>query len=249
MLLRNHLSRIECSCGETLAAGSARDAVAYFPESIVVGIGLSPHGSAVGLIGREGMVGWPGLLGPGERGHSARVLMGSGTALAIPVERLREACFVSPTLTLSLMGFVQAFALQISWSLLAARQDSLSQRICGLLLMIHDRVEGDEIPATHRALAAHLGVRRASITDTLHVLEGKRAVRSERGRVIIRDRTLVESLSGLSYSLGAGAGYSATARLEKSAGEDAGCRPGAGMVTLREQPTVNAQGGPSAGFA
>jgi hypothetical protein len=44
-----------------------------------------------------------------------------------------------------------------------------------------------------------LGVRRASATDVLHVLEGLRAIRSDRGRVVVRDRRLLEELAGETY--------------------------------------------------
>jgi hypothetical protein len=44
-----------------------------------------------------------------------------------------------------------------------------------------------------------LGVRRPSITTSLHMLEGKKLVRSERGRITIRDRKGLEEFAGEAY--------------------------------------------------
>jgi hypothetical protein len=44
-----------------------------------------------------------------------------------------------------------------------------------------------------------LGVRRATVTDTLHIIEGHHAIKSSRGRIVIRDREKLERLAGDSY--------------------------------------------------
>jgi hypothetical protein len=65
--------------------------------------------------------------------------------------------------------------------------------------MCHDRIDGDEIQLMHEHIGRMLGVRRATVTDTLHVLEGHGALRSKRGRITVRNRTLLEELAGASY--------------------------------------------------
>jgi hypothetical protein len=44
-----------------------------------------------------------------------------------------------------------------------------------------------------------LGVRRASVTDALHILEGEGALRGGRGCIILRDRQKLEDLAGDAY--------------------------------------------------
>ncbi len=44
-----------------------------------------------------------------------------------------------------------------------------------------------------------LGVRRSSVTDALHKLEEDEAIRSVRGRVIVRDRERLLRLAGDTY--------------------------------------------------
>ena len=42
-------------------------------------------------------------------------------------------------------------------------------------------------------------MRRASITDSLHVLEGERVLRCTRALVTVRDRTALEAAAGAAY--------------------------------------------------
>ena len=53
--------------------------------------------------------------------------------------------------------------------------------------------------AAKSMLADALKVRRASVTDCLHVLEGERIVRCTRGETIVRDRAALEELAGDAY--------------------------------------------------
>ena len=75
----------------------------------------------------------------------------------------------------------------------------MDRRTARWLLLYHDRVEGDEITITHEELGIMLGVRRSTITDALHHLEGNGALRGHRGRVVICDRDQLESLAGETY--------------------------------------------------
>jgi hypothetical protein len=52
---------------------------------------------------------------------------------------------------------------------------------------------------THEELGNMLGVRRASITSALHVLEGENAIRGYRGRISVRDRAALEAFAGDTY--------------------------------------------------
>jgi CRP-like cAMP-binding protein len=54
-------------------------------------------------------------------------------------------------------------------------------RLARWLLMCHDRLDGDRLPLTHEFLSLMLGVRRAGVTDQIHVLEGLHAIKAYRG--------------------------------------------------------------------
>jgi hypothetical protein len=65
--------------------------------------------------------------------------------------------------------------------------------------MCDDHIQGDEIRLTHEYIALMLAVRRPSVTTALHVLEGNRFIRSERGLVTMRDRKAMEEFAGEAY--------------------------------------------------
>lgn len=198
-VLHPMLTRVHCCGDETLEVGGAARALIYFPESMVASLAVGESSSSIGLVGYEGLIGWAALIGGGDPGLKARVMFQGGEALAISATRLQIACFASPTLMMSLLRFIQTFSLQLGAAVHSALGDALDTRLCAWLLMVHDRIAGDEICITHSALGQFLKVRRASITDALHRLEGQRAVRCLRNHIEIRDRELLRGLAGCSY--------------------------------------------------
>jgi len=65
--------------------------------------------------------------------------------------------------------------------------------------MCHDRVDGDRLALTHEFLAVMLAVRRASVTNALHVLEGNGFIHSQRGIIVIRNRAALQAFAANSY--------------------------------------------------
>ena len=78
-------------------------------------------------------------------------------------------------------------------------QHPVEQRVARWLLMRHDRVGGDILAVHHDDIAGSMNVRRASVTDRLHLIEGERLIRCSRGRIAIRDRCGLEALAGEAY--------------------------------------------------
>jgi CRP-like cAMP-binding protein len=155
----------------------------------------------VALIGREGMTNSQLLLGCAEAPHEASVSIGGGTALRLPAEELGELCARSPAARALFLRFIHALAVQASNTLACNIHYPVEKRLARWLLMFHDRSEGEEIALLHSQLGRMLSVRRATVTDALHVLEGHRAIRSTRGRILVRDRSRLEELAGCSYGL------------------------------------------------
>lgn len=203
-LLEPFLEEIQCRMGDKLDGGRRAARKVVFPISLVVSVGLRSHERVVGLVGREGLLGWSALLEGSPRPQQATVLLDGGSAFAIPVERMREACSLSPTLALSLLRFVSSYIDQMSLTASAGSCTTLRERLAAWLLMLHDRIEDDFIRITHRLLASQLGVRRASVTDMLHVLEGESAVQCDRNVIFVRDRGRLETVAAGAYAEAAG---------------------------------------------
>ena len=201
VVMRKCLKRVVHRRGDTLSVGEAATAGrGSFSETLVVRLAGTGSDSCIGLVGLEGAVCWESLFGASLCGQRAKVEMG-GSALAMSCDRLRAATAASPTLAASLVRFTQTLTIQMGRTIVSNLNDSMEARISGWLLMLHDRIEGDEVRITHRSLAALLNVRRASVTDALHLIEGERALHCTRGRIVIRNRALLQSLAGSAYGL------------------------------------------------
>jgi CRP-like cAMP-binding protein len=201
-LMTPHLERRRLRRGEVLTQAGVPITTVFFPETVTASI-LERHVRAdlvgIGVIGREGMVGWSALLGCTTTRQRNVVLMADGDALAISVERLRLICSISPSLTASLLRYVQAIMAQLGGTIVSNQCDSAERRLVRWLLMLHDRQGEDDLSITHQGLACLVNLRRASVTECLHVLEGEHLLHCRRGHVTIHDRDGLETLAGDAY--------------------------------------------------
>jgi CRP-like cAMP-binding protein len=94
---------------------------------------------------------------------------------------LKDTIDERPSLHRLLLRYAQALNVQTSVTAFANANHTLEMRLARWLLMCHDRLDGDDIEITHEFMAMMLGVRRAGVTTSLHILEGNRLIRSTRG--------------------------------------------------------------------
>lgn len=201
-LLSPHLERVQLAEGDLLVSADSAIAWVHFPETAVVSIvDVLSDGARVeiGIVGFDGMAGWPVLLDCVTAMHDALVRIGGGTALRMPAETFAEVCRAEHAAASVFMRYIHAFGVQVGRTAVSNLRDPVERRLSRWLLMCHDRLEGDEIDCTHKVIAAMLGIRRASVTDGLHSLEGESAIRNRRGRIVIRDRRALRRLAGDGY--------------------------------------------------
>ncbi|MET3899110.1 CRP-like cAMP-binding protein [Devosia sp. UYZn731] len=175
----------------------------YFPEEGLLSI-ISRFETSrdveVGIVGREGMSGIPLLLNDRLSTYATNVQV-SGSAQRLPADVLTNALGTSRQLHDHLLRFVRAAEIQTASTASANGRAKLEERLARWLLMTHDRLTGDRLDVTHELLATMLACRRPGVTVTLHLLEGKGLVRSNRGHVIILDREGLEHAANGSYGL------------------------------------------------
>jgi len=199
-LIASQLKRQEVSGGAVLLEPDRPIDRVYFPETAVIGLcaeTAAGRAVGVGLVGREAMIGWEALLGDGSPTLTAVAMLQGGTLSSLPIAALRRACDASATLTSSLLRPVGALVRQLSGAVVSTASDTAERRLARWLLMLHDRIDGDELAIKHGELGAMLNLRRATITDCLHVLEGEHALRCTRGRITVRERAVLERFAGV----------------------------------------------------
>ncbi len=200
--LQSHLEPVELELRQVLIEPNQPIAHVYFPERGYTSVTTSTNGSKIelGLIGREGMVGVPIALGVRATPFEYFIQL-AGDGLRMASHNLGKAIGERPSLHRVLLRYAQAMNVQTSGTAFANAEHTVETRLARWLLMCHDRVDGDDIAITHDFLSMMLGVRRAGVTTTLHILEANSLIRAKRGVITVLDREKLEELADSAYGL------------------------------------------------
>jgi CRP-like cAMP-binding protein len=175
----------------------------YFPGDSLVSLLTLADGHLaleVGLIGREGMVGIPLVLG--HDASSVRALVqGTGTALRMPSVSFREEFRLCLPLQHELYRYVHALMAQISQTAACNRFHVVEMRLARWLLMTHDRVKSDRFRMTHEFLGHMLGVRRVGVTKAAQALQKRKLIRYSRGDITVLNRAGLEAAACECYEV------------------------------------------------
>jgi CRP-like cAMP-binding protein len=202
-LLSSKLELKDLVMGEVLQEPNKQVEYAYFPTSgicSVIAENVEGVQAETGLIGREGFVGVPIVLFA-DSSPSQVIVQAEGRALRLSRTKLLSAISKSPSLQAALLRFAHTFNVQVSQTAVANGHYTINQRLARWLLMCQDRADSNEFPMTHKFLSVMLAVRRAGITDALNFLEGKKAIRAMRGRIVVLNRTVLEGVAGAAYGI------------------------------------------------
>ena len=200
-LLAPSLVWIDCPQSFALVERNTAIQDVFFMEdgvaSVVVG---SPEGqiTEAGVIGREGFV-IPAVVLGSDRVTTNVGIQVAGSAYRIDRLALLDAATRSLSLRDLLVRFAHVLMVQTTYTLLANAVHQIDERLARWLLMCHDRVSGDNIQLTHEFMSVMLSVRRPSVTNTLHILEGNGYIRSDRGFVTIINRQGLEAFAADAY--------------------------------------------------
>jgi CRP-like cAMP-binding protein len=167
----------------------------YFPDRSMVSLLTIADGHLaleVGLIGREGMLGVPLILG--HNVSSVRALVqGSGTASRMVSANFLKQFRLSQALRKELYRYTHALMAQISQTAACNRFHVVEMRLARWLLMTHDRVKSDQFRMTQEFLAHMLGVRRVGVTRAAQALQMRKLISYSRGNITVLDRSGLEA--------------------------------------------------------
>ena len=199
-LLAPGLERVELALRETLITPHEPIRWAYFlEEGMTSFVSDTAEGRIeIGLVGREGLVGLPLVLGTDRTPHRAMV-QGAGEALCIEASALLTALDESRALRGVLGRYAQSLIVQVGQTVYANATLNLEGRLARWILMSHDILQTDELPLTHEFLSMMLGVRRPGVTTATHILEGAGMIKAKRGRIVVLDREKLMELTGDTY--------------------------------------------------
>jgi CRP-like cAMP-binding protein len=188
------LAPVPLSSNQVLSEQGDKIEVVYFPvDAVVSGLAIMEDGTTVetSMIGCEGIVGIPAILGSGISRQWIWVSI-SGTALQLDA-RVLERVFVSNESALrALLRCYRSLVTQVSQRCVCNTRHTILERLCCWLLMIHDRVGGSNLRLTQEMIASRVGARRAGITVAAGMLQELGGIEYRRGHLYIRNREVLE---------------------------------------------------------
>lgn len=201
--LRASFTRVEFEAGHRIFQSGEKISDVIFVESgFASTMSSTPDGNEVDIrqTGCEGMIGHHVVLGATSSPYSVVVHI-SASAISVPTTQLMKAVEHSPNFKKLILRYCHICELETLQFALSNLNNRLNKRLARWLLMCRDRLQTDDLPLTHEFLAAVLGVRRAGITNEIHILEGLHAAKPTRGHLKILDVELLQQIAGSTYGL------------------------------------------------
>ena len=176
---------------------------AYFLESGIVSVVLPmANGTTVevGVIGKDGVVGLPMLLG-GDGMPGQTFTLAAATAYRIEAHLLKDEFERPGELRRQLEKYLLANLVQSAQNAACNRVHGIAKRLSRWLLTCHDRVETDQLSLTHEYLAQMLGAPRTTVTLAAGTLQLAGLIDNARGQVRITNRAGLEEAACECYQV------------------------------------------------
>lgn len=165
------------------------DAVYFLTSGIGSVVITTPKGrrAEAGIFGFDGYIPTSAVTGARISSYDVTVQV-DAEGYTMSFNSFRRWMADSRAFALVMNRSMESFGVQLAHTAVSNAVHEVNERLARWLLMCHDRLRHDHMALTHELLSVLLGVRRPSVTDALHVLEGEGFIRSLRGSVVIRDR-------------------------------------------------------------
>jgi CRP-like cAMP-binding protein len=198
-----HLQEVSLSQGEIIYPANQAIEHVYFPTEAAISIvSILEDGSSteICLVGKEGLIGLPAILGDSVSPHIAIVTMGN-TALKISALTIAQEFARGEALQRLLLLYTKVRLTKISQLVACNRQHAIEKRLARWLLSVSDCLDRQEFMVTQEAIANLLGVRRSGIAVAASMFQRTGIVRYSRGQITIVDREALEETACECYRL------------------------------------------------
>lgn len=198
-----HLETVSLKRGQVLHEPYEAIRDVYFPNRAMISlVSIMEDGATteIGLVGNEGMIGLPVILGGGLTPSQAIVQVQDG-AMKLSADLLKQEFQRGEVLQKRLLLYTQAFFTQVSQSAACNRQHSIEERLARWLLSVQDCVLADELPLTQEFIANMLGTRRSGVTVAASILQQAGMITYSRGKITILNQESLEETACECYRL------------------------------------------------
>ncbi len=198
-----HLEPVALQFGDVLYRPREAIRHVYFPLDCMVSLLTLAGGHLaleVGLVGREGMLGIPLVLGVKDSPVRALV-QGSGTALRMKSAQFLHEFGRNAPFQRAVYRYAHDLMVQITQTAACNRFHHVEARLARWLLMTRERVRSDRFRLTQEMLGNMLGVLRVAVTKAAGTLQQGKLIRYSRGEISILDSAALETVACPCYQI------------------------------------------------
>ncbi|MEJ2088964.1 MAG: Crp/Fnr family transcriptional regulator [Gammaproteobacteria bacterium] len=188
---------VELTLGAILWEPGLQIRQVYFPMDSIISqsIPVGNHENLeVGLVGNEGMLGIPLLLGV-DFSLLQSLVQAPGLAQRMEAAAFLHALGRFPELRHRLNRYVYVSFSQLARGAACNSFHALDARLARRLLSAHDRAGGGNFHITQKFLARMMGDRRVGVTNAAGLLQKRHLIRYHRGEITVLDRAGLEAAS------------------------------------------------------
>jgi len=198
------LQTVSLTMKQTLFERNTAMQYVYFPCDSVLSVlayMLDGTGVEVGTVGNEGLIGGIEMLAGAECATETVVCQIEGECLRMRVDDFREAIAGETPLRRITQRYLLVYLNLVSQSVACNRLHTIEERFARWILMIHDRVQGDDFYLTQEFVADMLGVHRPGVSLVAGAFQQAGFIRYTRGHMSILDRHGLEDMACECYGL------------------------------------------------
>jgi CRP-like cAMP-binding protein len=198
-----HLEEVQLPLRKVLYEPGETPSAVYFPNHAMVSLVATMEDGAtveVGLVGIEGVIGLPIVLGGRATVYQAIVQL-PGTGVKLDADVFRAEFERGECLQRLVLLYTQALLTQVSQNAVCNRLHTIDERLARWLLSVQDSLEADELPLTQEFISQMLGTRRASVTVSAGSLQEQGVISYSRGKITILNRERLRGKSCECYNV------------------------------------------------
>lgn len=187
--LAPHLERVTLVSGQVMGQPGHAMAHVYFPLSCSVSwVSHTADGESaeLALVGSDGLVGVPLVLGGLAMQHTVQVQCG-GQALRMGADVFLRVLANQARLHKLALLYAQWQMAQMAQSIVCSRHHAVSERLGHWLLRHAQVAKRSELHVTHETISQMLGVRRESVTQAAGRFQAAGWLGNSRGKITLKD--------------------------------------------------------------